>query len=311
MSDTTNTVVTGIQNIPVSSTAPSDGYVLTYKNATGEWIPNPPQKLGLNQVYFTTDGYWTAPDGIYNVLVIAAGGGGGGGGGGRNTHGGAISPTIGQGGGGGGGSIQVQTYVGVTPGMTYTINIGVGGTGGTGAQNIASFDFGLNGTNGGNTTLKDGYNNILFSASGAGLGLGGGCSIDNRIPGVGGANIASTPAAINRTENPLPMAYGGSCDSNGVVTNGQINVLGGFVGGTAGNYSGNYDGGGGGGAGPQGSGGNGGDGSSSFPTNGTSAAANTGAGGGGGGGGGGGQLHGSAEAGSGGNGGSGYLYIVW
>lgn len=309
MTDTTNTIVTGLQNVPVSSTPPNDGYVLTYEEATSEWTPKAPQQLGLNQAYFTADGYWTAPDGVYNVLVVAAGGGGGAGGGGRNTHGGAISPTIGQGGGAGGGSIQVQACVGVLPGTTYTVNIGSGGIGGVGAQNVASFDFGLNGTNGSNTTLKDGYSNLIFSATGAGLGLGGGCVIDNRIPAIGGANIASTPAAINRTENPLPMAYGGSCDSNGTVTAGQINILGGYAAGAAGTSSGAFEGGGGGGAGPQGAGGDGGNGDSSTPSDGVSGGANTGAGGGGGGGGG--QLHGTHEAGSGGNGGSGYLYIVW
>lgn len=309
MTDTTNTIVTGLQNVPVSSTTPDDGYVLTYVGSAGEWTPKAPQKLGLNQEYFTTDGYWTAPEGITTILAIGAGGGGAGGGGGRNTHGGAISPTIGQGAGAGGGSIQVQVPIAVIPGKTYSIKIGNGGIGGQGAQNISSFDIGLNGTNGKNTLIKDEYDNILFCALGAGLGLGGACISDNRVPAIGGANIASTPSPINRTENPLPMAYGGSCDSNGNPSGGQINILGGFSAGAAGSSNGNFDGGGGGGAGPQGPGGDGGNGDGTMPTNGVSGTANTGAGGGGGGGGG--QLHGSFEAGDGGDGGSGYLYIIW
>jgi hypothetical protein len=93
---------------------------------------------------FDESGTWTAPDGVEVVEVIAVGAGGGGGGGGGGYGGpkhtfasgnaGALWSIdllgAGGGGGGGGGGAVVRTLVPVTPGTTYPINIGAGGTGG-------------------------------------------------------------------------------------------------------------------------------------------------------------------------------------
>lgn len=87
MSDTANTKVTGIQNVPVSPTTPTDGYVLTYVESNSSWEPQPQSQRGFKKEYFTSDGYWTCPDGVTNILVIGAGGGGGGGGTGGSAGG--------------------------------------------------------------------------------------------------------------------------------------------------------------------------------------------------------------------------------
>jgi hypothetical protein len=76
----------------------------------------------LTQVLFTANGSWVCPAGVNAVLVYGAGGGGAGGGGIANaTQGGA---------GGGGGSWEGVQLVPVTPGTSYSITIGAGGTSG-------------------------------------------------------------------------------------------------------------------------------------------------------------------------------------
>jgi hypothetical protein len=74
---------------------------------------------------FTTNGTFTPENGIYAVTVECWGGGGSGGGLTTNR-------TICRGGGGAGGQYVIDSGVGVTPGIGYSVVIGVGGTGSTG-----------------------------------------------------------------------------------------------------------------------------------------------------------------------------------
>lgn len=272
MSDTTNTVVTGIQNVPVSSNAPTDGYVLTYVQANSDWEAKPP--TGLRKDYFTSNGSWVCPAGVTNILVIGCGAGGGGGGGNAN------------GAGGGGAAIQGTVYVAVVPGTSYSITIGVGGTGSTGASS---------GSDGSDTIF--GSNLAIFTgASGAGEALtqNPGVSVrDTEYPSV---------SAYQHLSQPGMGGFGGLYGSY-LADDGVRNLVGGFAGGPAGSQALNHGGGGGGGAGPQGVGGTGGNGSTGAGSSGTSAGSNTGAGGGGGGGG--------TGAAAGGDGGSGYLYVIY
>jgi hypothetical protein len=280
MTDINGTVV-AIQGNAVSSASPSDGYVLVWDATDGYWKPQP--QGGLNKQYFTSSSSWTAPAGVTNVLLIGAGGGGGGANGGTgNTS---------WSGGGGGGSIQTSACVAVTPGNTYIVTIGAGGS---------------NNSDGSDTTFGS-----LFTAMGAGTGFG-----QNNC-WVGGANIRNFAPYAAWSSSMFPGGYippiqtigcGGTVQRN--VTSAVINIYAspnilGYAGGSPGTDDGTYYGAGGGGGGPQGVGGNGGNGNSAGAGgNGSNAAANTGAGGGGG-------AAGSTSGGTGGNGGSGYLYVVW
>lgn len=95
---------------------------------------------------FTANGTWTAPSGVTRVIVELWGAGGGGGG----CQGFAC---LGDGNGGGGGAYSRSILV-VTPGATYSITVGAGGTG--------------NGGNGGATSFKDSSSTVLLQ-SGAGI----------------------------------------------------------------------------------------------------------------------------------------------
>jgi len=84
----------------------------------------PVQARYAEHVIYWASGTWVAPSGVNRVLVEVWGGGAGGGG--QNlTSDGA--------GGGGGGAYSRKENIAVTPGNSYTVNVGSGGIGGTGA----------------------------------------------------------------------------------------------------------------------------------------------------------------------------------
>ena len=91
---------------------------------------------------FTASGTWTAPTGVTQVeyLVVAGGGGGGY-----------------NGGGGGAGGFRTATGLAVTPGTSYTVTVGAGGTGGT--------------SNSGSRTATAGGNSVFSSITSTGGGL--------------------------------------------------------------------------------------------------------------------------------------------
>jgi hypothetical protein len=113
---------------------------------------------------FTSSGTWVCPPGITSITVQAWGGGGAGGG---------ASTTNKLCGGGGGGGAYASSTVAVTPGNSYNIVVGSGGTASTG-----------NGGNGGNST----FNATTVVAAGGTGGTAGG----NGPGGAGGTVAAST-----------------------------------------------------------------------------------------------------------------------
>lgn len=78
---------------------------------------------------FTSSGTWVCPAGVSRIVLEACGGGGGGGGG---ANGGTTSLYYSMGGGGGGAARRALFVIDVTPGITYEIIIGSGGTAGLG-----------------------------------------------------------------------------------------------------------------------------------------------------------------------------------
>lgn len=80
-----------------------------------------PAQGQLQEQLFTSSGSWTAPAGVTRVYAVVVGGGGGGGSGNQTC-------TLGNGGGPGGSAVGAYS---VTPGTSYTVTIGSGGTGGS------------------------------------------------------------------------------------------------------------------------------------------------------------------------------------
>ncbi len=282
MTSDINGTVVAIQGNAVSSIAPTDGYVLVWDGADGYWIPQPP--TGLRKAYFTSNGTWTAPAGITNILLVGCGGGGSGG---SYTYPGGGTA---YGNGAGGGALQSTIYATVVPGTTYTITVGAGGAGTT------------------NNSGNDG-SNTTFGSLATFVGGGSGGVWQSINPGISVKDASWLPQSFANNVAPYPQPAMGGCGLGTVSNNnagiGQLNSINAYAGGSAGTTSGNYGGGGGGGAGPQGAGGSGGNGNNAgVGGNGTAAAANTGAGGGGGGGG----TTGNPTSGA---GGSGYLYVIW
>jgi len=131
------------------------------------------------------------PSGATEMLVILVGGGGGGGGGSSRY-------SFGSSAGGGGGSGQINVYnLTVVPSMTYTMNIGCGGTYGytlgnstTGPAGVDWYSpqgSGLNGGDGSITSFT--YNNVTIYAN---AGLQGGGGISNGAGGAGGGSGSNT-----------------------------------------------------------------------------------------------------------------------
>jgi hypothetical protein len=167
---------------------------------------------GQGSQTFNTPGTFTftVPVGINSITVAAWGGGGAGGG---------VTGGNPRAGGGGEGGSFVRGTITVTPGATYTVVVGNGGTGSTG-----------NGTAGAATSFGG---SGLFNAIG---GVGGAAGITGSTFGAGG-NATNTGDAVSGTATS--DNYGGD-------------------GGTATNASTASSGGGGGSAGAGGGGGNGG-----------------------------------------------------
>ncbi len=112
---------------------------------------------------YNSNGSWTAPAGVFGVLVSVIGGGGGG------TNGtwsqGGCSGDAGVGGAGGSGGYISNQVVAVTPGQTYGIVVGAGGGGG--AYGCPAYN---NGRPGGNSS----FSNVTATGGGAGVWYSGG-----------------------------------------------------------------------------------------------------------------------------------------
>jgi hypothetical protein len=135
---------------------------------------------------------WTCPAGVTSVCVVCIGGGAG-----------STGPDWASGGGGGGG-LGWKNNISVSPGTTYTVQVGKGGDAGTGTNNGGQSFFidatvvaGNGGTNKtGGTFVGDGGGNggvgsDNFGGGGAGGYTGSGGSINSNGSGGGGSGGGS------------------------------------------------------------------------------------------------------------------------
>ena len=147
---------------------------------------------GKNIQVFTASGTFTVPTGVTKVRVICTGGGGGGAG---SNY--AYNSAFAGGGCGGAGGTAIGVYA-VTPGGSYVITVGTGGSAGTGASPPTS------GTAGGSSS---------FSSFCSATGGGGGVIASGA--GAGGAGGTGTGGFYN-----INGGYGG--DGQGAVGTGQM-----------------------------------------------------------------------------------------
>lgn len=153
-------------NFGTFPTTPSEEPSSNYQVANKKYIDD---RLGGRIEVFLSNGSWTAPAGITTAYISGAGGGGGG----------AKRASAGAGGGGGGGTVINYPYT-VTPGNSYNIVIGAGGTGATSNAN---------GGNGSDTTF-DGSSGVVAKGGQGGQGGNGGI-------GGGGLDAATTTGGNN------------------------------------------------------------------------------------------------------------------
>ena len=236
-------------------------------NKTGNIILNwsviNPPPIVIGQTEYTTAGTysWTVPADVISVSVVAIGGGGGGA---RDRSGG---------GGGGGGLVWVNN-ISVTPGQTYTVTVGAGGSGNLSGNGSSGGDSWFNnssyivatGGGGGSTVLQSEssggtyINNSGFSGGGGTGGFGGKNTSDWSGGGGGGAggytgnggNGAATYSSIEATAGAGGGGGGGaSLASNGIAGagGGGVSIYGQGANGAAGTYTVSIAYGGGGGSG--------------------------------------------------------------
>ena len=139
----------------------------------------------------TTSGTYTAP--VTGWYKITAKGGGGGGGGGY-----AATTTDSDGGGGGGEGGTTIAYISMIAGDTATVVIGAGGLGGT---------LGVNGSNGGDTSVT--YSGNTYTAGGGGGGNGN----NSGAAGVGGTGTIN--GCAGGTRYTVAYSHGGRGASGG------------------------------------------------------------------------------------------------
>lgn len=304
----------------------TDGLCLVRESSSVGWSPKE-----STEIAWTSSTTWVCPTNITGGWLIGYGGGGQGGGGARMDN--ALDNAAAGGGGGGGGAEEQWRWVDLTPGATYTVTIGTGGSGaGQGASSDASD--GTDGADGGSTTfVGTGASETFLGARG---GIGGPWNgteiIAVRAPGgrastafrrvLADTGVAGEYVVYFVSEPGSGGAGGGAGFNNDSGASGSTNRRN-FSGGAAGSTGADSgakqggSGGGGGGGGPNGVGGAGGKGGAAGAATGTigtagtaAATANSGAGGGGGGGGGNGPTA-SGNGGAGGNGASGYLRLIY
>ncbi|NTG07273.1 glycine-rich domain-containing protein [Rhizobium rhizogenes] len=142
----------------------------------------------------TSSGTFTTPSGVYKFRARLWGTGGGGGG---SIIG---APAVGKPGYGGGGCGYTDKIISTTPGTTYTITLGVGGTAGASS--------GGNGGAGGASSFG-----AILSVTGAGGGQGGSVTWASRLVGAGGVGSGGD---LNLT--------GGAGGGSGTTTEGAVNT---------------------------------------------------------------------------------------
>jgi hypothetical protein len=154
-------------------------------------------KLGVNltTTTFTSNGNWTCPTNVTQVILQGCGGGGGG----------ASSGTGGAGGGGGGVSLNTLV-VAVTPGVIYPITIGAGGAGGAAPGSNP-----INGGSSGGTTSFGGLAAFGGAAGAPSTGVGG----LGQINGGAAAAVGGTNYGIGYSGGAAGTASGGGFNGGG------------------------------------------------------------------------------------------------
>ena len=199
--------ITAVKNLVATNNTASETGILSQKLS---WLITANKNHGTKNKTSTGTENWTCPAGVYVVYAIIVSGSGGGGGGGGGGQAGNLSQGSGSGGSGGGsGSTGIiwQGYIFVTPGTTYALTVGAGGSGGTaGAGGTEYGDTNASGKKGGNG--GDGgaskFGSIITVAGGKG--------------GTGGNGGASYNYCKNDTTEDLAGATGGAAVSLSTVT---------------------------------------------------------------------------------------------
>jgi len=199
----------------------------------------------VGQAEFSTAGTfsWTAPIGVTSVCVVAVGAGGAG----AMTRG-DINGNTRTGYGGGGGALGWMNDIPVTPGQTYTVIVGAGGTGASSpTQSGSRADAG--GSGGTSSFFTGGATNYGITARGGAGGSGSGS-------GGSGPPLFSNPDNLLTTGGgAATFGGGGGYDAGGGAgAGGYTSLTGGAGGGNSGTAG--QGGGGGGGSGDDYSSGN-------------------------------------------------------
>ena len=228
---------------PITVTGLTSGTAYSFRVFANNAFGNSPASASSNvvtlvpagQEAFTTAGTysWVAPAGVTSICVVAVGGGGSGAAGVGNPglpfFG---TPSIG---GGGGGSLQWQNNIPVTPGNSYTVVVGAGGTGvfstSNGSAGSPSYFNATSGTNfcnapGGGAGLLDAATaqTAAGSSNGSGTsggGRGGGSEFSsgnggrNGAGGAGGYQAGSSTASFGRAAASFTNGYAGEFGGGG------------------------------------------------------------------------------------------------
>ncbi len=235
-------IATGASS-PITVTGLTTGVAYTFVVYANNAFGNSPASAASNSVTpiaqgqeaFTTAGTysWVAPSGVTSISVVTVGGGGSGAAGvgdpGQPFFG---LPAIG---GGGGGSLQWQNNIPVTPGNSYTVVVGAGGTGvfSTSAGNSGNPSY-FNATSGTNFCYAPGGGGGQLSAATAqtaagssngtgtsGGGRGGGSQFSsgnggrNGAGGAGGYQAGSSTASFGRAAAAFANGFDGENGGGG------------------------------------------------------------------------------------------------
>jgi hypothetical protein len=167
-----------------------------------------------NIMFFTTSGTFTVPYGVTKIMVEMWGGGGGGGSGYNDGTG-----TYGDGGGGGAGGYAMNVF-NVTPGTSYSVNVGIGGA-----------------------PDNNGSNSSLANSLGTLISAGGGNAGDDYPTSGGGTGGSESGSIIGFPGGPGNHGNGEDGGLGGSVWRGggpyQEGPAGGGQGGSAGGIIGN------------------------------------------------------------------------
>lgn len=171
------------------------------KGATGATGPQGPG--GFNgALLFTSNGTWTAPSTITHVMVELVAGGGGG-------YGAMFDNEPGGGQGGGGGYTKI--LLAVTPGNTYSVVVGVGGSTLAGDA-LPGFPSVFEDSGGNTLALANGANGGLDGTGGSGGGADTNPADLFASPGLAGANGVSVvnPNGVQLAPNGIEFGEGGA-----------------------------------------------------------------------------------------------------